>query len=205
MRIAALLRVFLFLIVNLLVVLVARAEDSLVRGGKSPDGRYEVRIYQTASKEPSDYYYGVFDTKGHKLIEELSEGATYASYTGAKKTATVLWNPSGHFFALTDHSGRHSMELYVYRVSSTDVALLKMPDYLQNGLDLVHAKGVYLISVVRPQSWTGNTLTCDFLFDAHIETGRSPLYETTFDLTIAQDSKILNLTRMETPKANPND
>jgi hypothetical protein len=129
-------------------------EDSLVEGGSSPDGRYEIRIYKTGEEgAPSNYYYAVVNAKTGKIVQKLNEGGGFAVYEGALGMSHVLWHSSGDFFALTDHGSRHSMEMYVYQVASPQVTLLKTQDYFQNALGRVGATSVYATSVVKPLRW----------------------------------------------------
>ena len=51
------------------------------------------------------------------------------------------------------------------------------------------AKEVYLTSVAKPVKWHGNSLICDFSFDAVTSAGRSPLYDTRFTLQLPKDKK----------------
>jgi hypothetical protein len=163
----------------------AYGEDSLVKGGKSPDGRFEVRIFQTDTQDPSDYYYAVVDAKSHKVIKKLSEGGGYALYKGVINTSEVLWHPSSHFFALTDHDGRHSIDMFIYEASSESITLIKQPEYYQNALGRIGATQGYLISVVKPISWDKDVLRCDLVFDATIpDFGRSPVYTAPFSLEL---------------------
>ncbi len=195
----------LFITFFLASLLSAFGENSLVSGGKSPDGRYEVRIYQTDTRDPSDYYYGVLDTKTGKLIKQLSEGGGYSLYKGAVTTAHVLWHSSSRFFALTDHGGRHSMEMYIYEVSPNEVVLIHQPDFYQNALGRVDATEGYLTSVVKPLKWDKDVLTCSLIFDAEIPGhGRSPFYKTQFTLDILygqNSSSYLLFTSMSKPTA----
>jgi hypothetical protein len=181
----------------------AFGEDSLVNGGKSPDGRYEVRIYQTNTRDPSNYYYGILDTKTGKLIKQLPEGGGYSLYKGAATTAFVLWHSSSHFFALTDHGTRHSMEMYLYEITPDDVILIHQPDYYQNALGRVDATEGYATSVVKPLKWDKDVLTCSLIFDAEIPGhGRSPFYKTQFTLDLLHgpnSSSYLMFTSMGKP------
>ena len=184
-----------------------RAEDALVNGGTSPDGRYEIRIFETSGRDPSNYFYGVVDTKSGKLIKQLDEGGGYAVYEGAKETGKVLWHPSSRFFALTDHGSRHSMDLYIYEISRSQVTLIQTPNYFQNALGRVGSTEGYLIEIVTPISWDKDFLTCTMDFDAYLPNnqGRSPTYTTRFKLELLhgpnQASELL-LKGMTDPKAN---
>jgi hypothetical protein len=163
---------------------IVRAEDALVAGGRSPEGRYEVRIFQTNSRDPSDYYYAVVDAHRQRVIKELAEGGGYSRYKGAATTASVVWHGSGDYFALTDHGSRHSMELYLYAVNAREVTVIRTPDYFQNALGRVNATEGYLTSVVKPLKWTRDDLLCDLFFDATSQAEGRLSYKTKFTLRL---------------------
>lgn len=165
---------------------VAYATDALIQGGKSPDGRYEVRICETSDRDPSNYLYAVVDTKTSSRIKELAEGGGVFGYKGALATASALWHPSGSFFALIDQGTRHSQELYIYEVTAKDAVLIHTPDYCQNALGRIGAIEGYLVSVVKPLQWDGDLLKCKLTFDASLpdQRGRSPAYEVEFTLRL---------------------
>jgi hypothetical protein len=179
------------------------AEDSLASGGKSPDGRYEVRIYETGtSDDPSNYSYGVFDTTKGKLIAKLNEGGGFCDYQGTIEMTKVLWNSTGDAFALVDHGTRHSMDLYVNVIRGSGVRQIQVPDYLKDGLSLVGATEDYLTSVVTLLGWKGNSLTCAFTFDAMMNAGRSPFYDTKFTITIKHGKEeTARIVSMDRPQA----
>jgi hypothetical protein len=166
-------------------------EDSLVEGGSSPDGRYEVRIYKTGEEgDPSNYYYAVVNAKTGKIVQKMNEGGGFAVYEGALGMSHVLWHSSGDFFALTDHGTRHSMEMYVYQVAPPQVTLLKTQDYFQNALGRVGATSVYATSVVKPLRWNKDDLICDLFFDTHKDKGRGPEYTTEFTLELQHGANL---------------
>jgi hypothetical protein len=197
-----------FLLAGILLIQTACAfaKDAPVKGGESPDGQYEVRVYQTTSRAPSDYCYGVVDRKSGKLIKELSEGGGFCMYDGALQTASVLWHSSSHFFALVDHDGRHSMAMFVYGVSPKGVTLISQPDYYQNALGRVGATEGYLIGVVRPSRWDKDDLFSDLIFDARTPDGeRSPVYHVGFTLRLSHPANMdpsLGLVSMGKPTAD---
>lgn len=57
----------LFIAFLLISTRLACAEAILAKGGRSPDGRFEVRIFETNTRDPSNYYYAVTDTKSGKV------------------------------------------------------------------------------------------------------------------------------------------
>jgi hypothetical protein len=174
-------------LVSLLLILTplfSRAEDALLTGGQSPDGHYQVRIYQTDSPDPSDYYYAVFDTKAHKILKQLSEGGGFSVYKGAKDISKVVWHPSSHFFALTDHGTRHSMEMYIYEVTPSDVTLLEQPDYYQNALGRVSSTEGYMTCVTKPLDWKDDVLHCNLFFDAKTADSPRAMFSVDFDFKL---------------------
>jgi hypothetical protein len=190
------------LVIALLGTGALKGEDSLVGGGRSPDGRYEVRIFQTESRDPSDYYYAVVDARRGEIVQRLSEGGGYSRYKGAATTASVLWHSSGEYFALTDHGSRHSMEMYLYAVTPRAVTVIRSPDYFQNALGRVNATEGYLTSVVKPLKWTGDDLVCDLIFDATSRTKGRLSYKTRFTLRLLHGpntAPTLQFVNMEAP------
>jgi len=188
---------------------VAHAEDALVQGGKSPNGRYEVRLCKSGEISPgtSGYSYELADSNTGKVLQQFSAGGGFADYYGAIMVSEVLWSPSSRYFALLDHGSRHSMELYLFRVAGSGVIELKAPDYLKKGLTLAGEKTIYLVSVVKPISWSENSLTSNFYFDATtVPYGRSPLYSTKFKIAMPKgDGVNVELVSMDKPVGNPND
>ena len=196
MRIIPALFFFAFLQSTLLADDSAHATAS---GGLSPDGRYEVLIYQDDSLQPSNYFYGVFDARRTRLLAKLSTDGGFCDYAGALKTSVVVWNPTSTEFALLDHGTRHSMDLYVYRVASTHAVAISLPDYLGEALGRVGAKSCYATSVVGPIKWNETSLDCHLIFDASTEQGRSGFYETTFTLKPGPAAGKMALAEMTAP------
>jgi len=188
---------------------VANAEDALVQGGKSPTGKYEVRLYRDRSEISGDddgYSYEVFDVLKEKVLKRFRAGGTFADYNGALVTSKVMWAPSGHFFWLTDHGGRHDMDLYLYKVAKSDVIALTVPDYLHRALSLVGADRIFRASVVEPIRWDGDTLVSSYYFDAEKDSTISGPYTTQFTLSMPKAGKMdVELTGMDQPVSNPND
>ena len=179
------------------------AEDALLVGGKSPDGKYQIRIYKTESENPSNYFFGVFDTKTHQLLKQLSEGGGFARYEGALELSTVIWHSSGHFFALTDHGTRHSMEMYIYGITGNEVTLIQQPDYYQNALGRVDATEGYLTVVVKPLQWKQDDLACNLIYDARTKESSRDMYSVDFTLRLRHgdsQSPALEFARMGRPK-----
>jgi hypothetical protein len=187
-----------------LAVYVIHAEEALLDGGKSPDGRHQIRIYQTDSSDHSDYFYGIVDTKSNVLLKKLDAGGGYSRYSSAKESSKVFWHPSSRFFALTDHGTRHSMEMYIYGITAeSEIVLVEQPDYFQNALGRVNSTEVYMTAVVKPINWRDDSLTCNLIFDAKTPESPRAMFSVDFVLRLrhgAQQSPGLEFTWMGTPK-----
>jgi hypothetical protein len=183
---------------------VIHAEDALLPGGLSPDERYQIRIYQTDSSDSSDYYYGVYNTKSNALLKKLDEGGGYSRYSSAKEISKVFWHPSSRFFALTDHGTRHSMEMYIYEITSDNkIILIGQPDYFQNALGRVNSTEAYMTAVVKPINWKEDSLTCNLFFDAKTPESPRSMFSVDFILRLrhgAQQRSGVEFTWMGTPK-----
>jgi len=53
----------LLLILALTVGMTAYAKEAVIKGGRSKDGRFEVRIVDDASSDTSDYLFAIYDTR----------------------------------------------------------------------------------------------------------------------------------------------
>ncbi len=197
-----------FLVLLLLSCCNGLGENTLVQGGLSPDGRYEVRIFKTGpdddSGNPSNYYYAVVNARSEKIVQKLAEGGGFCVYEGAQNMSHVLWHNTGKFFALTDHGTRHSMEMYVYEVAPPKVILLTTQDYCQNALGRVGATEVYATTVVKPLRWNKDDLICNYTFDTRTKDGRGPTYEVEFTLHLQHEPNIasnLMFVDMKTPNS----
>jgi hypothetical protein len=187
-----------------IAVSVMHAEDALLEGGESPDRRYQVRIYQTDNLAPSDYYFGVVDTRSGKMIKTLDTSGGYCTYKPALGISKVLWNQTSDVFAISDRGTKHSLELYFYEVAGTDIRRIELPNFFQNALGRIGATEGYLTAVVRARKWDGDILNASLTFDATIPgKGRSPQYETQFAFDIQHgpnSSPCARFIRMDQPQ-----
>jgi hypothetical protein len=182
----------------------ARAENELVKGGKSPDGHFEVRIYNSPGREPSDYYFALVDSNTGKPIKELPTSGGINKYRTAAETASALWHSSSRCFAITDRGTKHSRELFVFEVRDNEIEALELPDFFRSAVGLVNATEGYAVSVVTPLRWEADDLVCGFVFDATLpKAGRSPQYTTEFTLRLyygANQRSYLRLESMNRPE-----
>ena len=185
--------------------------NSPIEGGKSPDGKYEVRVFKTSQREPSDYFYGLVESSSGRVIKQIDDGASYCTYEAMvnfPENAHISWNKTSDLFALTDHGGRHSMDLYLYEVGPTSVKKIDTPDYLKRGLSVVGLKKCYLVSVAKGIEWNGDVLKCSLAFDGDLPNGegRSDLYTTDFYIEITKKGRAYPkavIMKMDDPHGNP--
>jgi hypothetical protein len=146
----------------------ALAEDALMNGGRSPDGRYEVRIARERSPGPASvpdgYSIYLQDTKAKQTRPTLRTVGGYLRYAGATERCQAVWHSSGKFVAICDQATRHSKELYLFAVSGDRVTRLDLPDYAQNALGRVGATEIDLHSISTPKAWDGDDLLLEFYF-----------------------------------------
>jgi hypothetical protein len=145
------------------------AEDALVEGGRSPDGRYEVRLVRDPNYDPSisasEYLFQVRAAKNTKPLVELA-GSGFRSYTIAQGYCTALWDQSSRFVAIKDRDTRHSTELHIVSVLPDETRELHIPDYVQNALGRVDAVTVDSACVSTPKRWDKDNLIVQLYFTA---------------------------------------
>jgi len=150
--------------------ILALAEDALVDGGRSPDGRYEVRLVRTAHYDPinggSEYLFHITADKIKKSLLTLG-GSRFRGYPVAKEYCKALWDKSSRFVAITDRDSRHSTEIHVVVVSASAATQLEIPDYVQNALGRVNATEVDFSCVSTPKQWDGDDLIVQLYFTAN--------------------------------------
>ena len=147
------------------VASLASAEDTLINGGRSTHGKYEVRLVRTDG-EPSDYDIQLYNA--NKPFFTLDGTGGYLGYAAAVERDRAIWHPSGKFVAITDQGTRHSREIYLVAISPKHADTLKLPDYVQNALGRVHATSADFICVSTPQRWDGDDLVIKFDFSANL-------------------------------------
>jgi hypothetical protein len=156
-----------FILALVLSTRIACAEDALMDGGRSPNGRFEVRIVRDPNSEPSDYAIRIQNSATGKSLFTLDNIGGYLRYSAAVERCHALWHSSSQFVAITDQGTRHSRELYLLAIYPDRVDRLKFPDYIQNALGRVGATEVDFACVSSPIRWEGDDLIVQFHFTAN--------------------------------------
>lgn len=154
-----------FAVVALLSV-PASAEDALVKGGRSPDGAYEVRVVRKEG-EPSGYGIQVHDTSGKKPAFTLSDTGSHLDYNGAVEHCTADWNKSGDLVAITDRKAERSRELFILSVTPDSTEELRIPDYIQNALGRIDQTMPGNDCATTPREWGEDNLLLDILLKSN--------------------------------------
>lgn len=160
----------------------AWAEDALVDGGLSPDGRFEVRIAGDQKNDPSNYAIHIHDAKAKKPFYTLEGIGGFEHYPEAKQSCRALWHPSSRFVVITDRGTRHSKEIQLLEVSPGRVEKLNLPDYVQNALGRVNATETDLHCISTPETWKNDDLFLIFYFSTSTPEHGRRLY--TCDVTL---------------------
>lgn len=161
----------------MLMAAFASAGDTLVDGGRSPDGRYEVRIARHTSPDangvPDTYSIHLHAAKTATPFFTLDSIGGYNRYAAATERCRAFWHQSGRFVVITDQATRHSREIYVLAVSDGRAERLQFPDYVQNALGRVDATEIDLHCVSTPKRWDGDDLLLALYFSVRTpERGR---------------------------------
>jgi hypothetical protein len=151
----------------ILVTTFAHAEDAVMDGGRSSNGRFEVRIVRDPHSEPSDYAIRIRSAATGRSLFTLDDVGGYLQYPGALERCHALWHSSSQFVAITDQGTRHSRELYILAVYPKRVERLKVPDYVQNALGRVGVTEVDFACVSNLIRWDGDDLVVQFYFTAN--------------------------------------
>ena len=150
--------------------ILAFAEDALVEGGRSPDGRYDVRLVRTpnydSNKDGSEYLFHVTAKNSKKPLLKLG-GSGFRPYTSAQKYCKALWDKSSRFVAILDHDTKHSTNTHVIVVTPSRATKLGIPEYVQNALGRVDATEVDFACVSIPKQWDGDDLILQLYFTAN--------------------------------------
>ena len=190
----------LLLILALTVGTTAYSKEAVIEGGRSKDGRFEVRIVDDGSSDISDYLFTIYDTRSKKSLIKLRDVGGYHRYDAASQEAKALWNDASSFVALTDSDSRHTERLYIFHVTDSSARRLDIPDFKQNALGRVDATESDLHSHHIPNRWDGNQLHVIFIFAvAHATRGRIH-YECEAVLECAHLDSFARLRRVTQPQ-----
>ena len=135
--------------------------------GRSPDGRYAVRIFRVKEADPSDYAVRLCSTAKTKPLFTFADIGGYLHYPAAIERDRALWHASSQFVAITDQDTRHSTELYVLALFQGRVERLQLPDYVQNALGRVNTTEVDFACVSKLKHWDGDDLVLNLYFTAN--------------------------------------
>lgn len=166
------------------------AEDSLMEGGRSPDGHYEVRLARTPNydivNDSSEYSFQIHAKNKEKPLFTLP-GSGFRDYSVAKGYCKALWSQTSRFAVIAERDTRHTTEIYIMDVSSDGAKRLEIPDYVQNALGRVNATSIDFACVSTPKRWDGDDLIVGLYFTAN---GRhSYTCDVTLHLYHEQDSE----------------
>jgi hypothetical protein len=150
-----------------LLTVSARAEDTLMDGGRSPNGNYEVRIANTAAKDPPGYAIHIHAVAAAKPLSTLDGTGGHLRYQSAVERCRAVWHSSSRLVAVTDQAARHSRDLYVLAVYPDRTERLELPDYVQNALGRINATSVDFACVSNPKRWDGDDLIVELYFTAN--------------------------------------
>lgn len=172
---------------------VAHAEHALMEGGRSANGRYEVRISRVADegdrllkRAATSYAIRLYETRHSKSLHTLDSGG-HLNYTAAVERCRAIWHSSNRFVAISDQPARHSQEFFVLDVSKERVRRFELPDYVQNAIGRVNATEVDSTCVSTLKRWDGDDLIVELYFNAN---GRHTYTcEVTFHLRGLKDSE----------------
>jgi len=183
------------------------AEDVLMDGGRSPDGRYEVRIAHEVSTDPNNspdsYSILLHAAKTTKPFYALDSIGGYNRYAAATERCHAFWHRSGEFVVITDQATRHSKEIYILAVSTQRTERLAFPNYIQNALGRIGATEIDLHCVSTPKAWDGDDLLLTLSFSARLPTGRRQFYTTDVTLHLSHgpnSAPTVGLKNVTTPK-----
>lgn len=139
-------------------------------GGRSPNGRYEVRIAHQVSNDPNSspdgYVIHLHVAKRAKPFFTLDGVGGYNRYAAATERCHAFWHESSEFVVITDQATRHSKEIHILAVSDGHAERLAFPDYIQNALGRVGATEIDLHCVSTPKAWNGDDLALILYFSA---------------------------------------
>ena len=161
------------LLAVIITVSSARAEDTLMEGGRSPNRHYEVRVSRESDegdrllkRAATSYAIRIHEAGRSKPVHTLARWG-HLHYSAALERCRALWHSSSQFAVVSDQPARHYQEIYVIDVSTKHVRHLELPDYLQNALGRVNSTEVDFACVSTPKRWEGDDLIVELYFTAN--------------------------------------
>jgi hypothetical protein len=146
------------------------AEDTLVEGGRSPDGLSEVRLVRAEGYDPnkdgSEYSFQVTSTTTGKALLTI-DGSGFRSYSNATSYCEALWSPSNSLVAITDRWTKHTNKMYVVQVTRDAATAIEIPDYIDSAVKRVGAARFDFACISTPKEWTNDRLTLQLYFTAN--------------------------------------
>lgn len=147
-----------------LVVPGARAEDALLEGGKSPNGKFEVRI---APDEEMNYSIRIQSTAQKDRVDKLGEIGGWMTYEAARERDRALWHASSRVVAISDSGAKRSSQVYLWALVEGRFLRLELPGFEDNALGRVGALYSDRTNVVTPVKWEGKDLHLKYVFTAN--------------------------------------
>lgn len=145
------------IILLLIVAFTAQAKDSLVQGGRSKDGRYEIRLVEETHGD-APYSFAIVKVHSKRQLARLRDVGGYDSYQNAQSDVHASWGASGKFVAITDRDSRHSTTVYILGVSDESIKRLNVQDYVQNALGRVDATQTDTVCESTLSQWNSDEL-----------------------------------------------
>jgi len=173
------------------------AAESVVRGGRSSDRSYEVRLVSDSSD--SEYDFAIYDIHLNKELLRLDDVGGYDSYKQAQDDSEALWSSSGDFVVITDRYSRHDTTIYIVRVSKKSSRILKIQDYIQNALGRVNATEIDGRCSSNVARWENNDLHVILDFGIKIPSGRA-IYECEAVLRCNENDSFARLIKVSKPE-----
>lgn len=134
-----------------------------MNGGRSADGRYELRITQDLRRSPSDYRVAIHSAEAGRPLLTVDDIGGFDTFPST--ACHAVWHASSRFVAFCDRGTMHSLELYIIGSSGGDrFQRLRVPDYVQNALGRMSATETELYCQSYPRRWDGDDLLVSLYF-----------------------------------------
>ena len=155
-------------------------ESALLRGGISPDGKYEVRldvgivspdgkqVFRAIDAPDSDYSFIVVNKTdlGKSSFPYMRSGYDCKF---SKKYAHVLWKQDSSLFAVVDAVDQYSIEMRIFFLDGEEWTEMgekfRLSNYFHNAMGRAGNTQASLYHVTEPVSWGEDSLKCTIIFD----------------------------------------